>query len=421
MSEGLLSLQNHCDQLDSDKVTERKKHIESFKRELNRTVIVQQLDHNSNNGRGLTWNAVFNSLISYMLKEIDHLKKQKGESSTSLSSKDRKKQTVGEVFKWFVRKANQRGEKLNCSDLLHHVLTLMKDDFSGIAFGEVCCSVILKDILRSRKYFCQISSSNWQELLKYFCKALRDPVQRTSHDVLSRIVRLILAGALKQSNVSTSFILTFFNSIINKFRTSERSATVVENILGSLNLFILTCASDLRTQLCKLGEDSIDNLLHVWKKYSTPAVKEEVVVFLRMQMALHHPKGVVTEEQGAYAEDFTVWRGHLKYLYDELVYNEWTKVNTRRKLKGVIGREIFKETDVDLAADICHQILCRSDSTADDKTPGINPDLNQSSNSSRYISQGGSAAKRRKVDSSGCSWEILLDMISIQTSNLIPW
>ena len=37
-------------------------------------------------------------------------------------------------------------------------------------------------------------------------------------------------------------------------------------------------------------------------------------MFLRMQMALHHPKGVVTEEQGAYAEDFTVWRVSMLIL-----------------------------------------------------------------------------------------------------------
>ena len=49
-----------------------------MKRELNRQVVQQQLDRNSDNGRGVTWDVVFKAVCCYMFKEVEYIKKQKG-------------------------------------------------------------------------------------------------------------------------------------------------------------------------------------------------------------------------------------------------------------------------------------------------------------------------------------------------------
>ncbi|XP_038077010.1 serine-protein kinase ATM-like [Patiria miniata] len=417
MSEVLISLRNYCDHLDSDKVTERKKRIESLKRELNRPLVQRQLDHNSDGGRGFTWNSAFKAVSAYMLKEAEYLKKNKGVSSTSTSIRDRKKQEVGAVFKWFVRVANQRGECLKCSSVVQHILELMKDEFTASAFGVDCCSVLQKDLLRSRKYYCELPQSAWHELLIQFCKALHNPSSGLSQDLLSRIVRSILAGATVQSTVRRSSMLNFFTRMVSKLRL-ERSATVIENILAALNTFCLTVASDCRKQLCKLGEESLSNLMHVWRNNSAAPVKDEVIDFLRLQMRLHHPQGVLKEGDGAYAADLAVWKSHLQQLY-ELIYDEWKQAGTRMKLKGTGSREIvFKAALVDLAADVCRQVFSENYSSIE--VSQVIPESSQSSSSSRPFPQGGGGAKRRKVEP---GWSMLRDTVATlgQSANVTPW
>ncbi|XP_022082003.1 serine-protein kinase ATM-like isoform X2 [Acanthaster planci] len=352
-----------------------------------------------------------------MLKEAEYLKKNKGASSTSINTRDRKKQEVGAVLKWFVRIANQRGKRLGCAGVVEHVLALMKDEFTATAFGVDCCSVLQKDLLRSRTYYCELTPSTWHDLLIQFCKALHSPIPGLSQDHLSRIVKSVLAGAVVQSNIRRSSMFSFFTRMVGKLR-SERSATVIENIVVALNTFSLTVASDCRKQLCKLGEDSMSNLLHVWKNNSATTVKDEVVVFLRLQLRLHHPQGVLQEGKGAYAADLTIWKSHLQQLY-ELIFDEWRHAGSRMKLKATGSREvIFKAALVDLAADVCHQVFSASYAAVD--VNQVISDSSQSPGSSRSFPQGGGGAKRRKVEP---GWSVLQDMVATQgrSANVTPW
>jgi ataxia telangiectasia mutated family protein len=58
--------------------------------------------------------------------------------------------------------------RLNGQDVVSHVLKIMSDPFTKSAFGLDHTSLLLKDILCVRKYWCEISQATWQGKYKSF-------------------------------------------------------------------------------------------------------------------------------------------------------------------------------------------------------------------------------------------------------------
>lgn len=53
------------------------------------------------------------------------------------------------------------GPRLECQELLNYVVHIVKDPASCAAYGSDCSSILLKDILSVRKYWCEISQQQW--------------------------------------------------------------------------------------------------------------------------------------------------------------------------------------------------------------------------------------------------------------------
>ena len=74
-------------------------------------------------------------------------------------------------------------------------------------------------------------------------------------------------------------------------------------------MFSVVAAVNARGRLCKLGEDIFLHILQLWNKCQ-PALKDQVVEFLRIQMRVHHPRGTHTDEEGALATNDDLWKVH---------------------------------------------------------------------------------------------------------------
>uniref|UniRef100_A0A8D0GFY6 Telomere-length maintenance and DNA damage repair domain-containing protein n=1 Tax=Sphenodon punctatus TaxID=8508 RepID=A0A8D0GFY6_SPHPU len=148
-------------QLENDKATERRKEVEKFKQ------TVQQLDQNSDSrhGKQLNWDGVFRYLQKYIQKEMESLRFAKPNVSASTQAyRQKKMQEISSLVKYFIRCANKRAPRLKCHELLNYVMDTMNDASSCAIYGDDCSSILLKDILSVRKYWCEISkeqSCNW--------------------------------------------------------------------------------------------------------------------------------------------------------------------------------------------------------------------------------------------------------------------
>ena len=97
------------------------------------------------------------------------------------------------------------------------------------------------------------------------------------------------------------------NTLFLLFYSHEKNHKVLEHLLASLNIFSTVAAVNARGRLCKLGEDIFHHILHLWSKCQ-PALKDQVVEFLRIQIRVHHPRGTHTDEEGAWATNDDLWK-----------------------------------------------------------------------------------------------------------------
>ncbi|XP_034170693.2 serine-protein kinase ATM [Pangasianodon hypophthalmus] len=393
-----------CRGLDNDKTTERKKEVDRLRRLLRDPETVRELDNVSTSkaSRGstqLTWDAVFRFLKKYLQKETELLKSGKvNVSATTQANRQKKMQEISSLIKFFVRCANKRGPKLKCADLLAHVVEVLQSSFSCAAYGEDYSSILLKNILSVRKYWCEITQQQWHCLLDVYC-GLFTASKSINRVLVSRIIHTVVQGCCLQTDGLSHTLFSFFSRALSNTR-AERQLQVLEHLISALNVFLRSVAMNRRRRVCRLGEELFPSIVYVWSQMRpSSSLKEEMVEFFNMQLSVHHPKGAKTLETGAHAEDWAKWQSLLYSLYDALV-GEISQIGSRGKYATGSRHIAVKENLIELTADICHQLFSQD----------LRVVLRDSTQSS----------KRRRME---LGWETLRDHLQPHHSDfdMIPW
>ncbi|XP_066511955.1 serine-protein kinase ATM-like isoform X1 [Hoplias malabaricus] len=401
-----------CRGLENEKATERKREVDHFRRLLKDPDIIRELDRASacrpsRNNTQLTWDAVFRFLKKYLQKETELLKSGRANVSAAVQTNRRKKmQEISSLVKYFVRCANKRGPKLKCADLLTHVVEVLQSSFSCSVYGEDYSSLLLKNILSVRKYWCDISQPQWHTLLEVYCELFTEPSRSINRVLVSRIIRIVVQGICFQTESLSHTLFGFFSKALNNTR-EETQLTVLEHLISSMNVFLRSVAMNYRKWVCRLGEELMASVLYVWsQKRPSSALKEQMVEFFNLQLSVHHPKGAKTLETGAHAEDWGKWQSLLYSLYDALVF-EINQIGSRGKYATGSRHIAVKENLIELTADICHQLFGQDLHVVEVR-------------STQRETHGLHSSKRRRVE---LGWEVLRDHLQPHHSDfdLIPW
>uniref|UniRef100_A0A672H788 non-specific serine/threonine protein kinase n=1 Tax=Salarias fasciatus TaxID=181472 RepID=A0A672H788_SALFA len=405
-----------CKGLDSDKATERKKEAENFRRLLRATETLQELDRNSGSKakgtKQLTWDAVFRFLQRYVQKETETIQSSRANvTATTLATRQKKMAEMCSLIKYFIRYANKRGPRLKCSELLKHVIEVLQSSYCCSAYGENYSSLLVKDILSVRKYWCDITSSQWHSLLDIYCNLFNSSSKSINRVLLSRVIHTVVQGCCSQTDGAHDALFSFFSKALLNAK-QEKQLVVLEHLLSALNIFLRSVAMNCRMRVCRLGKELLPSVLSVWADMSpSTALKEEIVEFFSLQVCVHHPRGATTQDTGAHAENWTRWKSLLFDLYDALV-REISKIGSRGKYVTGTRHIAVKENLVELTADVCHQV--RIDIQI----------LEATQSSSRPTQMGspsfGTPSKRRRIE---ISWEVLRGHLQPQQSDfdVIPW
>ncbi|XP_010143177.1 PREDICTED: serine-protein kinase ATM [Buceros rhinoceros silvestris] len=412
MSLALHDLLICCRRLENEKAVERRKEIENFKRLLRDSETVLQLDRNSDSkqGKQLNWDAVFSVLQKYFQKEIKTLQLTKPNASASTqTARQKKMQEVGSLVKYFIRCANKRGPRLKCQELLIYVMEIIRDPTSCGAYGSDCSSILLKDILSVRKYWCEISQQQWSELLILYGQLYLKPSGKINRVLVARIIHTLTRGYCFQTDGSSSDMFTFFSKAMQCARQEKNSAGL-DHIVGAMNIFCNKFAVNCRIRICNLGEEILPTVLYIWTQHRPKdSLKELIIELFRLQVHIHHPKGANTQEKGAY--DSKKWRSILHNLYDLLV-NEINLISSRGKYSSGSRNIAVKENLIELMADICHQVF-----TEDTKVLEITQSY---AVSQRESGDETAPSKRRRIE---LGWEVIRDNLqrSQKDFDVIPW
>ncbi|NWW78521.1 ATM kinase, partial [Climacteris rufus] len=412
MSLALHDLLVCCRRLENEKAVERRKEIENFKRLLRDSETVLQLDRNSDSkqGKQLNWDAVFSVLQKYFQKELKNLQLTKPNASASTQTARQKKiQEVGSLVKYFIRCANKRGPRLKCQELLIYVMEIIRDPTSCAAYGSDCSSILLKDILSVRKYWCEISQQQWSELLTLYGQLYLKPSGNINRVLVARIIHTLTRGYCFQTDGLSSDMLVFFSKAMQSAR-QEKNTAGLDHIVGAMNIFCNKFADNCRMRICKVGEEILPTVLYIWTQYRPKdSLKESIIELFHLQVCIHHPKGAKTQGRGAY--DLTKWQSILHNLYDLLV-NEINLISSRGKYSSGSRNIAVKENLIELMADICHQVFTEDTKVLEITQPyAVSP---------KESSEHTAPNKRRRIE---LGWEVFRDNMqrSQKDFDVIPW
>ncbi|XP_076001414.1 serine-protein kinase ATM isoform X2 [Genypterus blacodes] len=420
MSLALHDLLVCCRGLENDKITERKKEAERFRRLLRTPETVQELDRTSGTrahkgSNQLTWDAVFRFLQRYVQKETESLQSSKSRvTAATLATRKKKVAEMCSLIKYFIRCANKRGPRLKCSELLKHVLDVLQGSYSCSAYGEDYSSLLVKDILSVRKYWCDITSQQWHGLLDLYCDFFSSSSKSINRVLVSRVIRTVVQGCCMQTDGFQHTLFGFFSKVLLNAR-QEKHLTVLEHLVSALNIFLRSAAMNCRVRVCRLGEELLPSILYVWAEMRPSAtLKEEIVEFFHLQLCVHHPKGARTQDTGAHAEDWTKWRTLLLNLYNALV-SEISHIGSRGKYVTGTRHIAVKDNLIELTADICHQLFSEDSDTQSLEVTQAHVRATQMSSPTQ-----GSASKRRRIE---LGWEVLRDNLQpdYKDFDVIPW
>uniref|UniRef100_A0A7M4F6F5 non-specific serine/threonine protein kinase n=1 Tax=Crocodylus porosus TaxID=8502 RepID=A0A7M4F6F5_CROPO len=389
-----------CHQLEKDKVTERRKEIEKFKRLIRDSETIQQLDRNSDSkqGKQLNWDAVFRFLQTYIQKEMENLRLAKPNVSVSTqSSRQKKMQEMGSLVKYFIRCANKRAPRLKCQELLNYIIKIMKDASSCAVYGTDCSSMLLKDYILLLK------------LLTLYCRLYLKPSKEINRVLVARIIHTLTRGYCFQTDGLNINMFSFFSKAMQCAREEKNSAGL-DHILAAVNIFCSVFAVNCRIQVCKLGEEILPKVLYVWTQHRPKdSLKELIIELLNLQVQIHHPKGAKIQEKGAY--ESAKWQSILHNLYD-LLMNEISLIGSRGKYSSGSRNIAVKENLIELMADICHQVF-----TEDTKVLEISQSY---AITQREAGDRTAPSKRRRIE---LGWEVIRGNLqrSQNDFDVIPW
>ncbi|CAM4560674.1 unnamed protein product [Leuciscus chuanchicus] len=409
MSLALQELLLCCRGLKNEKATERKKEVDRFRRLIRSPDTVEELDRTSGckaskGSKQLTWDAVFRFLQKFLQKETELLKSGKANvSATTQANRQKKMQEISSLMKYFIRCANQRGPKLKCAELLSHVVEVLQNQFSCGAYGEDYSSILLKDVLSVRKYWCEMSQQQWHSLLELYCGLFNRRSKSINRVQVSRILYTVVWGCCVQTEGLSHTLFNFFLKALSNTR-EERQLMVLENLVSAVNVFLRSVLLSCRREGVCSGRGG--------PMRPSSALKDELVKFFQLQICVHHPKGAKTLETGAHAEDWVRWQGQLCALYDALV-SEISQIGSRGKYATGSRHIAVKENLIELTADVCHQLFSQS-THVQEVTSSVCRDTQRDSPQS---------CKRRRIEQPLTNWEGIRSKLQPHHSDfdIIPW
>lgn len=128
---------------------------------------------------------------------------------------------------------------MKCSELLKHVTEVLQSPYSCAAYGEDYSSLLLKDILSVRKYWCDMAPQQWHsesvrcrphpgtflwlglltrlsspDLLELYCCLFISPPKSVNCVLVSRVIHTLVHGCCMQTEGFHNTLFRFFPKVL---------------------------------------------------------------------------------------------------------------------------------------------------------------------------------------------------------------
>ncbi|GFX22494.1 serine-protein kinase ATM [Trichonephila clavipes] len=187
----------------------------------------------------------------------------------------------------------------------------------------------------------------------FYCKIIKNPPHGWDRSSMTQVLLHLLTVRSNMGALDSSKILEFFEHIFDAIK-AEKVSTHHENLLKALLLVSRILGADYRLRLCQLGESIMFALMQLWKTRPSETCSELMLEFVSFQLALHHPKSAASEEKGARAHSWSLWKNHLLSLFKIFVLeiDELCEKNKYSSSKETILKPIFVSVFVEISAQV---------------------------------------------------------------------
>ena len=396
-----------CRAADTEKVTERKKQVAKIKSMLNKGPVTKLLDTNSDqlsvdqnkNMRNFNWDNMIKATKNIVLQEAACLKKSKAKSAASAAKATQNHEAVS-LLKMVVKLANKGKPKLHVNHLVKHIIEVLSDDYMCSIYCTEYTSLLLKDVLQTRKCRMDIHHETVIHLTDLVCKLLVDAPKQCDRGQLARILHSLVFCSIQTQNLKTKKLVSFFQQFYENIK-NERTVHVVEYVTAAMQLLCESQAPNYRLLICHLGEKICSNLLFVWKQHKSVVIKKEIIHFLLLQMQLHHPNGQHYLENVCFNYNCVKWKECVHQIF-EVIMNDVSQLTNRSRITAEKSAELGGNL-VKLASRVFIEMLHGD--------PVIKEMDRQDSEPA--------AKKRKKTEQ--ISWNLILEPLGKPTMSTIPW
>ncbi|XP_044756174.1 serine-protein kinase ATM isoform X2 [Coccinella septempunctata] len=305
----LFKIESLCEELTSNKITDRKKASSNFLQ----TVRTDETVKNCNQNGKKYWTLLISSVHKYLLKEADKAFEDKRKKGTF-------SQPNGSLFCEIVKLTISEGRDYSVDTIVSCISQCLESDtlsqFCIIHYLNALQSIMLpNEYIRSH-----IEISDWNVIYKRIKNRYKNDAESNgniSKDLLNSLSHYIKYGPLHGFSIELlreqfPFISQLCNSVnINSTRPIQIA------IVEIMYHFTLHTAKDSRSSCCKLGEDSFHSLIGLYEIQNprNDGMKLKLVKYLLLQFSLHHPRSIPEGHSGAYAYSWEKWNQCMKSIY----------------------------------------------------------------------------------------------------------
>lgn len=365
-----------CMQLDSTRITDRKKGRDQLMHLLNNETLVAILNDKSAKKDNFDWNQIFHNSRSFFIKEAQRLEEQERKkeeaSATTISNRNILKLQAGALPVFVLKKASKNVPHIKVKLVLELVTQILSRDHSYLLenFCNDALQIIDKFILRFPEYYLNVPVEKWQVLVRMCIWVYEHDVPRKDIKYIIRVLEGIVRSC-KFINGSTlrmsPFIMTFkkIPAFLSTALTSQDLSSnhaLQTSLIGLLLEFCSVTCSEWRSLLCGLGEVTWLAVMNMWENIDSPR-QIQLLQYFNLQLLMHDPHNEGFNPSGSsYSQDSVTWRRCKHRLY-QLVHDHLDELSQRHKMSyhgnTSAGRALLclEQPLLDLAARLCHQIF----------------------------------------------------------------
>nr|XP_045624832.1 serine-protein kinase ATM-like isoform X1 [Procambarus clarkii]XP_045624833.1 serine-protein kinase ATM-like isoform X1 [Procambarus clarkii] len=394
-----------CRQLDSDRITERKKGSDQLKHLLNNPSIVGYLDTRPNDC--FNWNSVFWSAKTFFIKEskrVEEDERKKSEvSQTVLQNRANLKRCAAALPKLVMKKSSLRTPRVSAHIVVDLVLTVLDRSNAYLLenFAGDFIQITFKYLLRFPQYYLEVSPAKWRDLMKIFIWVYENDLPNTDAvtiiGVMEGIVKCCKMQGIQHRIYNPALVLRRLPAFLKRALTSSKLPSqfgLQSSLLSLLLTFTKAMSSEWRYLLCSIGEETFNSVLAMWESHSSPR-QTNWLEYVNLQILIHHPqKGGETIEVSQFVHDSVKWQRCLHHLY-QLVHDHLDQLTMKNKLASSSALNVDHYTIPTLLVTLTARLCCKI--FQDNNGYGV-LDVTQDSSNDNSNATGNKPNKRRRIE-----------------------